>query len=78
MKYILITVLIFISTQCFSQAKDTTKSDTLTIIPYNELQQIVFYIQQQQSGKVDVKNETWNEIIALLYKRTSIVPKPKK
>jgi len=70
--------LLFISISCFSQKKDTIQYDTLTTLSYNEMQQIVTYMQLQSGKTVDVKPETWNELIALLYKKTQLIPKPKK
>ena len=77
MKHLLFIIFILISVKDFSQKKDTIQYDTTTVLSFTEMQQIVNYMQIQSSGKVDVKPETWNELIALLYKKTSLTPKQK-
>lgn len=77
MKKLLIIASFFLSLNASAQ-KDSTQKDTVCILHLNEVNEIAGYIQAQMSGKVDVKNQTWQTVIQLLYGKLQIVDVPKK
>lgn len=83
MKTTLITAaLVVITAISFGQKspKDSTqKKDTLGILTYQQVLAIGNIIQLQMSGKVEVKNDTWqNDVLKILYSSLQVIPVPQE
>jgi hypothetical protein len=75
MKQVLIIFLVILSINSFAQ-KDTTKvkSDTVCVLSIEQVREIANYIQIQMSGKADIKNGTWQNVLAILANNIKIIP----
>lgn len=84
MKRTIFILGLFASVSSYSQPKvsvDTPKAssavkmDTIVVLRVPDAANIINYIELQQSGKVDVKSEVWQEIIAIIRRGVTVVPK---
>ena len=65
MKKTVITVsLLFASFICFSQ-KDSLK-DTIAVLSFPQVNEIMYYMNLAKSGRVDVKGETWTYLMNMI------------
>lgn len=79
MKKLIIIFLLLSAIKSFSQKKDTAqKYDTVAVISFQQAQVLMYYMQQQASGTVDVKPAVWSELIATISKSLQLITKPKK
>lgn len=73
------TFLILISSfWLFASAQKDSVKDTISILSFQQVSEIVNDIQLQQSGKVDVKKEVWNDILQTLYRSLIVRTLPNK
>lgn len=79
MKYLIIVIAFtFFSIVSNAQKTDSTRKDTIAVLTLQQVNEITSFMTAQAGGKVDVKPETWNDIIQIMYKSIRVIEVPNK
>lgn len=77
MKKFLLAVSILFSLSVNAQKKDSTAQDTLIVLSVQQANQLIQDIQIQMTGKADIRNEEWANVLKMIFGSAHISDKPK-